>query len=149
MVLWHVTSYRQALALEYQRLQAIARLQQDYGHYLWRWRAPLQRRLALRPVPVHDASEGGPIQRTKTADVRALLPRRCFLELPRATKDQLSQADRRLVEMARAISRDAKRQRRRLSQTALAREMRARGQPIANDRLRWLIRAAGAAPPEG
>jgi hypothetical protein len=149
MVLWHVTSYRQALALEHQRLQAIARLQQDYGHYLWRWRAPLHRRLALRPAPVHDPPGDGSIETAKTADVRALLPRRCFLELPRAAKDRLSEADRRLVEMARAISRKAERQGRRLSQTALAREMRARGQPIANDRLRWLIQAIGATPPEG
>ena len=52
MVLWHVTSYRTGLDLEYRRWQAISRLQQTHGRYLWRWRAPLSDRLALRPAPV-------------------------------------------------------------------------------------------------
>jgi hypothetical protein len=34
MVLWHVTSYRTGLSLEYKRWQAISRLQQQYGRYL-------------------------------------------------------------------------------------------------------------------
>jgi Protein of unknown function (DUF2637) len=48
MILRHVTSYRDGLQLEYQRLLAVSRLQQDYGRWLWRWRAPIQDRLALR-----------------------------------------------------------------------------------------------------
>jgi hypothetical protein len=52
MVLWNVTSYQQALGLEYARILAVSRLQEAHGRRLWRWKAPLSERLALRMVPV-------------------------------------------------------------------------------------------------
>jgi hypothetical protein len=122
MVLWQVTSYRHGLALENQRWQAIARLQENYGRYLWRWRAPLHERLALRPSLLHNDA---------AASAAATEP-----------QDRLSDANQRLVEVATSILWDAQRQGNRLSQAALARRMRAQGQPIANDRLRWLVQAA-------
>jgi hypothetical protein len=45
--LWHVTSYADALALERRRLLARAKLRATHG-LLWRWRAPVEERLALR-----------------------------------------------------------------------------------------------------
>jgi hypothetical protein len=148
MVLWHVTSYRQGLILERQRLHAVARLQQDYGHYLWRWRAPLSERLSLRMVLSRDMAERSmdttplALGSSHAATVLSLLPRHCLVPPPRSTASRLSEADCRLVEMAVAILQDARRQGRRLSQTALAREMRAQGQPISNGRIGWLIGAA-------
>jgi hypothetical protein len=148
MVLWHVTSYRQGLTLEYQRLQAIARLQQVHGHYLWRWRAPLGDRLALRPAPVEETARAiaNPAETAPSARVRSLLPRHCLIAPPASTTQPLSGRDRRLVETARAIIRQAEAQGRRISQAALARQMRAQGQPVANERLRWLMTAAGTGP---
>jgi hypothetical protein len=122
MVLWHITSYRQGLALEYRRRQAIACLRENYGRHLWRRRAPLHDRLALRPSPFH--YDGAP-------SAASIDP-----------QDRLSDADQRLVDLAISILRDAERQGNRLSQAALARQMRAHGQPIANNRLRWLVHAA-------
>jgi hypothetical protein len=147
MILWHVTSYTHGLALEQQRQRAIARLQQAYGRYLWRWRAPLSDRLILRLGSSGDEIDTTSVittvtQASRSADILMMLPRRCRLEPPQIAAKRMSEADQRLVNRARAIVQDAKQQGRRLSQTALAREMRAQGQPIANDRLRWLIRAA-------
>lgn len=148
MVLWHVTSYRQGLVLEHQRLQAIARLQQDYGHYLWRWRAPLSDRLALRPAPVKETAQAvaAPAEPSPSACVRSLLPQHCLVAPPASTAQPLSERDRRLVETARATIRQAQAQGPRLSQAALARQIRAQGQPVANERLRWLMTAAGTGP---
>ena len=125
MVLWHVTSYRDGLALEHQRLAAVARLQQAHGHYLWRWRAPLGERLALGAA---------------SAGLENTLPR---IE----AQAGLSARDQRLVETATAVIRKAEQDGHHLSQAALARQMRARGQSVANERLRWLMNAAGAGPP--
>jgi len=123
MILWYVTSYSDGLALEYQRLLAVSRLQRDYGRWLWRWRAPLHDRLALRLA--------------------------VETEPPSRPRQSLSEDDERLVGEATAIMRDAKLQHTRLSQAALARELRTRGNQIANDRLRWLTATARNRLPEG
>jgi len=116
MVLWHVTSYHDGLQLEYHRLLAVSRLQQAHGRWLWRWRAPLQERLALRlALDIAQPS-------------------------PEATP--LSEDDERLIDEAARIMRDPRQQRARLSQAALARELRSRGHQIANERLRWLTATA-------
>lgn len=155
MALWHVTSYRQALALEHRRLQAIARLQERHGHYLWRWRAPLHDRLALRPAPAPSvagvnggtpATHHSPVRMSRNASLVRLLPRQCLIAPPSSTVIPVSERDRSLIETAAAILRDADRRGRRLSQAALARQIRAQGQPIANERLRWLMTAARRPP---
>jgi hypothetical protein len=146
MVLWHITSYQQGLALEHQRLAMIAQLQQDHGHYLWRCRTPLSERITLRAVPaigVVDATATSPADA-----VLRLLPARCTVEPPRHPTTQLTERDRRLVEAASAILRQARHDGRRLSQADLARRMRAQGKPIANERLRWLITTARSASPD-
>lgn len=64
MVLWHVRDYREGLRLEYAHLRAVSDLQQHYGRWLWRWKAPLHARLALRLQDAHqaglDTAETGP-----------------------------------------------------------------------------------------
>jgi hypothetical protein len=47
MTLWEVTSYRQALACERQRLLARADLHEAYG-WRWRWKTPRRERVMLR-----------------------------------------------------------------------------------------------------
>jgi hypothetical protein len=146
MILWHVSSYGDGLQLEYQRLLAVSRLQQAHGRWLWRWRAPLQDRLALRLAL--DATASAEADATATplpadqpnhiASMLAQLPRQCLIAPPRSQVTPLSEDDERLVSEAAGIMRDAREQHTRLSQAALARELRTRGHQIANDRLRWL-----------
>jgi hypothetical protein len=186
MVLWHVTSYHDGLRLEYDRVLAISRLQQAYGRRLWRWKAPLRERLALRMAPAESALGTG-IRPTLTATpaaepasaattqeaelvtasaspdpqpadstppvipapaVLACLPKQHDVDIdpPATLPAQLSERDRQLVQAASAILRDAQDKETPLSQAALARELRAQGLAIANERLGWLIQAAGEQP---
>jgi hypothetical protein len=146
MVLWHVTSYQDGLQLEYQRLLSVSRLQQTHGRWFWRWRAPLQDRLALRLALETAAGTEADTAVTPLPAVRselvagllAQLPKQCLIAPPQSQTAPLSKDDERLVGEADAIMRDAKRQGTRLSQAALARELRTRGHRIANERLRWL-----------
>jgi hypothetical protein len=122
MVLWHVTSYRDGLALEYQRLLAVSRLQQSYGRWRWRWRAPLHDRLTLKLTPVDTAAAPLP-----TPDYTTLSPR-----------------DRQLIGQAGAILDQAAEQGVTVSRAALGRQLRAAGYTVGNGRLRWLMTEATA-----
>ena len=187
MVLWHVTSYQDGLRLEYERVLAISRLQEAYGRWLWRWKAPLRERLALRMAPaesalgtdVHAAFTSSEVVmepdaavadlETKPADAPASPDTRPAADAPNATTPlailaylpkqhsvdidppatlpaHLKERDRQLVQAASAILRDAEDQGTPLSQAGLARELRSRGLAIANERLGWLIQAAGEQP---
>jgi hypothetical protein len=187
MVLWHVTSYHDGLRLEYDRMLTISRLQETNGRWLWRWKAPLRERLALRMAPAEialgtdapttltpaTASEPTPAATTPaaapktttespnaqpTASAPKAIPPLAILDFlpknhtvdidpPAALPTQLSQRDRQLLQAASAILRAAKDNGDSLSQAALARQLRAQGHAIANQRLRWLIQAAGERPP--
>jgi hypothetical protein len=187
MVLWHVTSYHDGLRLEHDRILAIARLQEEHGRWLWRWKAPLRERLALRIAPAEMAlgtdapaalttaapaaepdSSAVPPPETATATATpgtstaastgavlpplallAFLPKRHDVEihLPVPLPARLSDRDRQRIQAASAILRDAEENGTPLSQTALARTLRAQGLAIANERLPWLIQAAGERPP--
>jgi hypothetical protein len=148
MVLWHVTSYRDGLQLEFQRSVQVAQLQERYGRWLWRWRAPLPDRLALRLTPAEavlslsGSSAATPEQLAdipdRPDDLLAQLPRRCLVELPKPTATPLSDSDERLINAATVILREASGQGKAISQAALARKLRADGHSIGNDRLRWL-----------
>ena len=113
-----MTSYREGIRLVYQHLLAVSQLQQQYGRWCWRWRAPCQDRLALRLTP---AGTTVGIVATPVTELTAS-----------------TEQDRELVKTATEIVRDAKQRGVRLSQAALARQLRARGHSIANHRLRWL-----------
>jgi hypothetical protein len=187
MVLWHVTSYHDGLRLEYDRILAISRLQETHGRWLWRWKAPLRERLALRMAPAETALLGDtpavltpataternpadpdsaavPETAGESRDVRSaasapkvmpplailgFLPNKHAVEIdpPATLPAQLSERDRQLVRAASAILRAAKDKGDSLSQASLARELRAQGHAIANERLGWLIQAAGERPP--
>lgn len=189
MVLWHVTSYHDGLRLEYDRVLAISRLQEAYGQWLWRWKAPLRKRLALRMAPAETAlgtdalaeltppaatepgetaaapeaervttigsSDAHPAadatHATSPLTVLAFLPKQHDVEIepPADLPAQLSERDRQLVQAASAILRDAEDKRTPLSQAALARQLRAQGLGIANERLGWLIQATRERPSTG
>jgi hypothetical protein len=157
MVLWQVTSYRHGLALEYQRLQAVAQLQELYGRYLWRWKAPLRDRVALRlawvgsatdaddnPTALGSADQPAESQ-TLIATLLSQLPRRCLIEPPQVPEAPHG-PDRVLIATATEILRDAKRQGERITQATLAKRLRERGHRVANDRLRDLMAAVQRAP---
>jgi hypothetical protein len=127
MILWHVTSYCDGLTLEYEHLAAVSRLQEQHGRWLWRWKAPLGERLALRLAP----AAAGVVAVTST-------PRPRLVALPQDSDDR----DTKLIEAAAELLREADERGVRLSQTAMARLLRARGLSIPNHRLRWLAVAA-------
>jgi hypothetical protein len=139
MILWHVTSYRDGLALEHEHLTAVSRLQESYGRWRWRWRAPLGERLALRLTPAAATVSVG----DTTDDTVAVNSRPRLAALPQST-DPLNERDTKLVHAAAGILRDADRHGIQLSQTMLAKRIRARGLSIPNQRLGWLAAAARA-----
>jgi hypothetical protein len=179
MVLWHVTSYHDGLRLEYDRMLAISRLQETHGRWLWRWKAPLRERLALRMAPAEialrsdtptalapsTATEPTPAAVPETTMIEppdaqptasapkvvpplailGFLPNKHTVEIdpPATLPAQLNERDRQLVLAASAILRAAEDNGAPVSQTALARQLRAQGLAIANERLGWLIQAAG------
>jgi hypothetical protein len=185
MVLWHVTSYHDGLRLEYDRMLTISRLQEAHGRWLWRWKAPLRERLALRMAPAETAlssdappalapampAEPAPAATTPATEPEAncpkaqpapssptvipplailsFLPKKHAVDIdpPATLPTPLYERDRQLVQAASAILRAAESQGDSLSQAALARQLRARGLAIANERLGWLIQAAGERPP--
>jgi hypothetical protein len=81
--------------------------------------------------------------------ILAFLPKQHTVEIdpPATLPTQLNERDRQLVQAASAILRAAEDNGGSLSQTALARQLRAQGHAIANERLGWLIQAAGERPP--
>ncbi len=127
MVLWHVTSYQRGLHLEYLHLLAVSQLKETHGRWLWRWKAPLRDRLALRLRPAEAMLELTPFAQEQDETVQ-------------------SGQDDRLIEAAREILNEASQDGVRLSQSALARRLRARGHRIANERLRWLAATTGLGP---
>jgi len=152
MVLWQVTSYQLALTLEFRRLQSVARLQETYGRYRWRLRAPLSDRLALQlesaglsadapryPDAAAEAPNVAPDRPTQEPPAAALahfLPRRCLVEPP-MVPEPANEADRVLIRAATEILQEGGQ----LSQATLAKKLRERGHRVANDRLRWLVSA--------
>jgi Protein of unknown function (DUF2637) len=150
MILWHVTSYRDGLHLEYQRQLAISRLQQDHGRWQWRWRAPLADRLALRLTP---AQAGANTDSAAPALAISTLPDTVLGE-PSVATTPLTGHDQRLLAAATDIVKAADAKGLDVSQASLARQLRTRGLTIANQRLAWLATAVRAqlepeSPPEG
>jgi hypothetical protein len=141
MILWHVTSYRDGLVLEHEHLTAVSRLQERYGRWRWRWRAPLGERLALRLAPA-----AGPVAAVDAAAETMAVTgssRPRLAALPQST-DPLNERDTKLMDAAAGILREADRQGIQLSQTMLAKRIRARGLSIPNQRLGWLTATARA-----
>jgi uncharacterized protein DUF2637 len=136
MVLWHVTSYRDGLALEYQRLLAVSHLQQDYGRWQWRWHAPLRDRLGLRLTQL-DVTAEIVCSTVEEPHNSALAP-----DTSETLNPQPSKSTVLLIEATAAILANAERDGVDISQAALARQLRERGYRVGNDRLRWLIASA-------
>ncbi|WP_285498340.1 DUF2637 domain-containing protein [Actinomadura sp. NBRC 104425] len=138
MILWHITGYRQGLELEYRHLMAVSALQQEYGRWSWRWRAPLAERLALRKLPAEtDASTHcGPVDEASSTGEAA------FGDQP----SRPTPFPRELLVAARQISGEAEQQGQRLTRVMLGRRLRELGFSIANDRLASLITAVREQP---
>ncbi|GII34636.1 DUF2637 domain-containing protein [Planotetraspora mira] len=117
MVLWNITSYPRGLQLEYLHLHAISPLHQEHGRWMWRWRAPLSERIAIRLQLAGAALPTSPL---------------CQQD-----------GDDQLIQAAQTIVSQAEQQGVRLSQMDLAAQLRAQGHRIANERLRWLATTIG------
>jgi hypothetical protein len=143
-VLWNVTVYHHGLRLEYEHLLAISGLQQHYGRWAWRWRAPLAERLALRLQPAHasltrayDSATDDPDRYDQEPYGRGRLG---------AEPSAAIRVDE-LLEVGRRILADADRQGVRLSNAQLARRLREAGHTIANGRLSELADAVRESAP--
>ncbi|WUH97694.1 DUF2637 domain-containing protein [Spirillospora sp. NBC_00431] len=119
MILWHITEYRDGLDLEHHHLLAVSRLQQDYGRWSWRWRAPLADRLALNRLPAQRSSHTAPDHD--------------------ATEE--SRQDDQLMAVARQLQREVEREGVQLSRDRLGGRLRELGFTIANHRLTKMIAA--------
>ncbi len=119
MILWHITEYRRGLELEYCHLMAVSELQQEYGRWSWRWRAPLSSRLALNRLPGQHSTHG-------TSD--------------EVVADQ-GNPDDQLMAIARQLQHEVEREGAQLSRDRLGRRLRERGFTIANYRLTQIIAA--------
>jgi len=116
MVLWHITEYQQGLGLERQHLEAVSRLQQDYGRWSWRWQAPLAERLALNRPPASTTS--------------------------RAASNESAPEDRydeEVLAIARQLHRQVEREGGSFSRDRLGQRLRELGFSMANYRLTELI----------
>lgn len=129
MVLWHITSYREALELEHRRLLQVGQLQQRYGRFAWRWRTPLPERLSLRLL---------------ATDPKAAVPAQAQPELEPLTPDWLSAE---LLIAAQGVLRDALADGRALSRTDLGQQLRSLGFTISNERLTALRQLAAVDSP--
>ncbi|OLT31869.1 hypothetical protein BJF79_08730 [Actinomadura sp. CNU-125] len=119
MILWHITGYRQGLDLEYRHLLAVSELQQQYGRWMWRWRAPLDERLSLRKLP------------TDVTTIEVPQPG----HEPAAVAVPSSSDDDEMMPIARRIRREMERQGIRFTRDELGDRLRALGYSIANKRV--------------
>ncbi|GAA1574456.1 hypothetical protein GCM10009678_66460 [Actinomadura kijaniata] len=123
MALWQITTYREALDLEYRYLLAVSGMAQQYGRFAWRWRAPLTERLALRLLPAQSRL-GFPLLLTAAENGdRAKRPHR---------PDWLEED---LLDAAEQVLTEAHRQGLRLTRAEFGGRLRDRGFAIANERL--------------
>ncbi|MFA1544579.1 DUF2637 domain-containing protein [Actinomadura monticuli] len=123
MILWHITEYRQGLELQHRHLAAVSQLQQDYGRWSWRWRAPLADRLALNRLSGAEAVSWDRPEESASDDGRF---------------------DDQLMDITRQLHKEAEREGVQLRRDQLGRRLRERGFTIANYRLTQMIAAVRA-----
>ncbi|TDD71115.1 hypothetical protein [Actinomadura rubrisoli] len=100
---------------------AVSELQQEYGRWSWRWRAPLADRLALDRLPAQLVTLGAAGERA-------------FGEIRDDGGDEL-------MTVARQLQHEVEREGIQMSRDRLGRRLRERGFTIANYRLTELIAA--------
>jgi hypothetical protein len=134
MVLWETRSYSEALRRERDRLLACTDLQDRWGRWAWRWRAPRKARVlyrlgelapvtALPTVPVAD-----PVPESRRPSTRT--PRK--RPRPAAGLGELAGAGRTVADELAAEGVP-------LTRGVLAERLRARGVPVSNARLSALL----------
>jgi len=134
MVLWETRSYSEALRRERDRLLACSDLQDRWGRWAWRWRAPRRARVLYRlgelapaavlpTVPVADPAPASRHASTRTPRKRQ-----------RPTRD-LGE----LGEAGRIVGAELAAEGVPLTRGALAERLRARGVPVSNARLSALL----------
>ncbi|MEU5882856.1 DUF2637 domain-containing protein [Spirillospora sp. NPDC047279] len=133
MVLWHITSYRQGLHLEYRHLLAVSCLREEHGRWTWRWKAPLSERMALRRLPGGVVEEA--VSETFTPN-HEIAP--SYAEEAETTA---CCGDAELMDAAWQIHQEADGQERRLSRDELGWRLRELGFTVSNERLTEVISA--------
>jgi hypothetical protein len=133
MVLWETRSYSEALRRERDRLLACTDLQDRWGRWAWRWRAPRRARVLYRlgeltpaaALPTAPVPDPDPIRRPASRTPRRR-PR------PSAELGELTDAGRTVAAEMAAEGVP-------LTRGALADRLRARGMSVSNARLSALL----------
>jgi hypothetical protein len=134
MVLWETRSYSEALRRERDRLLACTDLQDRWGRWAWRWRAPRRARVLYRlgelspatALPTAPAVDPAPVNRRPSTRTRPKRPR------PAADLGELVAAGRTVADELAAEGVP-------LTRGPLAERLRARGVPVSNARLSALL----------
>jgi Protein of unknown function (DUF2637) len=141
MVLWETRSYSEALRRERDRQLACTDLQDRWGRWAWRWRAPRRARVLYRLgelapagtlAPATTGEGSAPAARPSTSGGRARVTSR--------RKPSPSQVDvGELVAVGRDVADELARDGAALTRASLAERLRARGLPVSNARLSALL----------
>jgi Protein of unknown function (DUF2637) len=154
MVLWETRSYSEALRRERDRQLACTDLQDGWGRWAWRWRAPRRARVLYRLGELAPAamlsSVAAADQSTPTAEA---LSRPTKHRSNSRRKPKSSEVDAgHLVAVGRAVADDLAQEGVSLTRAALSERLRARGVPVSNARMTALLaelRAVAAERTEG
>jgi hypothetical protein len=142
MVLWETRSYPEALRRERDRLLACTELQDRWGRWAWRWRAPRRARVLhrlgeLAPAGALPIAEPAPEHPTLASRTR---PGRNGNGRSRARGRAARPADAvELAEAGRAVAAELAGEGRALTRAALVERLRARGLAVSNARAGELL----------
>src|SRR5262245_42643891 len=132
MVLWEIRSYSEALRRERDRLLACTDLQDRWGRWAWRWRAPRRARVLYRLGELSPATalptalaDPAPVNRRPSSRTTPKRPRPSDLG--------------ELVAAGRTVADELAAEGVPLTRGSLAERLRARGVPVSNARLSALL----------
>jgi hypothetical protein len=133
MVLWETRSYSEALRRERARLLARTELQDRWGRWAWRWRAPRRERALYR---LGDLAPAAALAFAVEAPAPAARPRR---PARRRTAPPVRLEDTDLVAAARDVADELAESGATLTRSSLVAGLRARGLAVSNARAGVLL----------
>jgi hypothetical protein len=142
MVLWETRSYSEALRRERARLLARTELQDRWGRWAWRWRAPRRERALYRLGDLAPAAALAPVTVEAPPPVA---PRRAARRRPSPVRVD----DRALVAAARAVADELAADGEALTRSSLLAGLRGRGLAVSNARAGALLAGLRSDTTEG
>jgi hypothetical protein len=151
MVLWETRSYSEALRRERARLLACTELQDRWGRWAWRWRAPRRARLLYRLgelAPARTLTATADVDVAPTAPPATSASRRQPSSRRSAARQPVDVTD--LLAVGRTVADELAAEGVGLTRAAVAERLRARGVSVSNARMSALLaELRTAAGPQG